>query len=59
MNKMMSISAIILENNRVEIRERHADTSLPDTVITIPISFASTIVHQLNELLGHARDGGE
>ena len=48
---MISVSAIILENNRVEIRERSGDQSIPDIVITIPILFAQTVINQLDQLL--------
>ena len=51
----MAISAVLVEN-RVEIRERHADRVLADTVINIPVAFAETIIEQLKSLLSLHND---
>ena len=51
----MSVSAFLIEN-RVEIRERHTDRALADTVISIPVAFAETIIEQLNSLLSLHND---
>jgi hypothetical protein len=47
---MIGISAIAVTNSHFEIRERQAE-GIADTVIYVPISFAPTLIKQLQGLV--------
>ena len=44
------VSAVRISDNRIEIRERHAEAT-KDAVIVVPVSFAPSLIVQLQELV--------